>query len=176
MEFQRKPIIMTAKMGDEDFAWADALRKKHYPAEKNRLPAHVTLFHHLPPQALDEIIRLVKQSAQDHSAPSCILAAIIQFEEGVAYKLSSTQLLELRKFFAESFHGLLVQQDQQEPRLHVTVQNKVDPDASKKLFRDLRENFEPRPFEITGLSLFYYMDGPWEEIGCWRFRGKSQYS
>ena len=167
---------MTATMGAADFAWADALRKKHYPAEKNQLPAHITLFHHLPPQGLNEITSLVKKTTQDHCSPQCTLADVMQFDEGVAYKLHSPQLLELRRFLGASFHGLLVQQDQQEPRLHITVQNKADPGVGKKLFRELSAQFEPRAFEITGLGLHYYMDGPWQEIGSWRFRGKSRYS
>ncbi|MEP2988761.1 MAG: 2'-5' RNA ligase family protein [Parasphingorhabdus sp.] len=173
MEFRRKPIIMTATMGAADFAWADALRQKYYPVEKNQLPAHITLFHHLPPQGLDEIVRLAKKTTEEYSCPLCTLMEVMQFDGGVAYRLSSPQLLELRQFFVESFHGLLVQQDQQKPRFHVTVQNKVAPDVSKKLFRELCEKFETRSFEITGLALFYYLEGPWEEIGRWRFRGKS---
>lgn len=166
---------MTATMGAKDFAWANGLRLKHYPAEKNQLPAHITLFHHLPPQAVDEIVELVRGVAADHACPPCTLIEVMQFEEGVAYRMNSPQLLEMRRFFAESLHGLLVQQDQQIPRFHITVQNKVDPKESYKLFRELSASFEPRPFEITGISLFYYMDGPWEKIGTWRFRGKSTY-
>ncbi len=165
---------MTATMGASDFAWADALRQKHYPVEKNQLPAHITLFHHLPPQGLNEIARLVKKMAKEHWCPPCTLMEVTQFDGGVAYRLSSPQLLKLRQFFAESFHGLLVQQDQQKPRFHITVQNKAAPVESKKLYRTLSEQFEPRPFEISGLALFYYMEGPWEKIGSWRFRGKSK--
>ena len=50
-----KPIIMTALMGKADFAWADRMRRQYYPAERNVVSAHITLFHHLPPQALAEL-------------------------------------------------------------------------------------------------------------------------
>lgn len=164
---------MTATIGAVDFAWVNALRQEHYPPEKNQLSAHVTLFHHLPPQALDEIIELVKQTTLNHAYPRCDLTDVIQFEEGAAYKLYSPKLLEIREFFAEAFHGLLIQQDQQKPRFHITVQNKASTEESKKLFQKLNSEFEPRPFEITGIALHYYLNGPWEEIGSWRFRGKS---
>lgn len=176
MADRRKPIVMTATMGAKDFAWANELRQRHYPVEKNQLPAHITLFHHLPPQAIDEIAELVRKIAADHACPPCTLMDVIRFDDGVAYKLHSPQLLKIRSFFAESLHGLLVQQDQQLPRLHITIQNKVVPNESAKLFRELSNAFEQRPFEITGLSLSYYMDGPWEKIGTWRFRGRSEYS
>ena len=42
---------------------ADGLRRAHYPPERNRLRAHVTLFHALPPSAEDEIVRLLGELA-----------------------------------------------------------------------------------------------------------------
>ncbi|GAB5488632.1 MAG: 2'-5' RNA ligase family protein [Parasphingorhabdus sp.] len=166
-----KPIIMTATMGDSEFAWANGLRKLHYPPERNYLSAHITLFHHLPPQGLEEIIRLIKQITQNHSRPVCALADVMHLGRGVAYRLQSPDLLDIRQFLAESFHGILSIQDQQTPRLHVTVQNKVTIEESKELFRKLKSGFSPRPFEINGLALHYYLDGPWKKIGSWRFRG-----
>jgi hypothetical protein len=49
------PIIITAEMGKADQAWANGLRAKHFPHERNFLDAHITLFHHLPPSHLAEI-------------------------------------------------------------------------------------------------------------------------
>ncbi|RZL99804.1 MAG: 2'-5' RNA ligase family protein, partial [Sphingomonas sp.] len=43
------PIIVTAVFGAEDFAWADGLRRAHFPPDRNIVPAHLTLFHHLAP-------------------------------------------------------------------------------------------------------------------------------
>ena len=42
------PLIVTALMGDADFAYFDGLRRHHYPSDRNVLRAHLTLFHHLP--------------------------------------------------------------------------------------------------------------------------------
>lgn len=169
---RHKPIIMTATMGSSDFAWANALRKRYFPPEKNQISAHITLFHHLPPQALDEIVRTVQKVTSDYACPPCRLVGVMNLGRGVAYRLESDRLAEIRSFFSEAFYGLLTRQDQQTPRFHVTVQNKVSPEESKILFRKLNKEFLPRPFEITGLELSYYMDGPWEDIGSWRFRGK----
>ena len=55
------PIIVTALMGGADFAWADGLRRAHFPPERNWLPAHITLFHHLPPSLLDEVAARLKR-------------------------------------------------------------------------------------------------------------------
>ncbi len=166
-----KPIIMTAIMGQQDLAWADALRRQYYPAERNVLPAHITLFHHLPPQALREIKQAVKEMTQYGAPPVTSLQRLIHLGSGVAYELHSPDLLEMRMELADRFHGLLVAQDQQTPRLHITVQNKVSAKEAKELLTRLSLDFEPRPFQIKGLALHYYMDGPWQSIGEWPFRG-----
>ncbi len=168
---ENKPVIMTAEMGKQDLAWADALRRKYYPAERNVLPAHITLFHHLPPQALDEIKQAVKDMTRYNAPPVTSLQRLIHLGSGVAYQLHSPDLLAMRMELADRFHGLLVAQDQQTPRLHVTVQNKVSAKEAKALMTKLSLEFEPRPLQIKGLALHHYMDGPWQSIGEWPFRG-----
>ena len=42
------PLILTLALDDLSFARFDALRREHFPPTLNRIPAHVTLFHHLP--------------------------------------------------------------------------------------------------------------------------------
>ena len=43
------PIIVTALFGDGDNGWLQELRLAHYPPERNRVPAHLTMFRQLPP-------------------------------------------------------------------------------------------------------------------------------
>ena len=49
------PIIVSAEFGAADFARLDGLRRAHFPPARNVLPAHLTLFHHLPPSLETEI-------------------------------------------------------------------------------------------------------------------------
>lgn len=84
-----KPIIMTATMGTGDFAWADAIRREYFSPERNILDAHITLFHHLPPQALDEILSLVKVTLKNRSSPKTTLQDAMHLDQGVAFKLLS---------------------------------------------------------------------------------------
>lgn len=171
MAAPNKPIIMTAMMGKQDFAWADSLRRQYYPPERNIIPAHITLFHHLPPQALGEIKQAVVELARYNAPPDTMLQRLIHLGSGVGYQLHSPDLLAMRMELSDRFHGLLTAQDQQTPRLHITVQNKVSAKEAKMLMNRLSQDFEPRPFEIKGLALHHYMDGPWQNIGLWPFRG-----
>ena len=158
-------------MGKADFAWADKLRRLYYPPEKNIVSAHITLFHHLPPQALPEIKRSLIELTQSCGKPKARLSQLISLGRGVAYQVECPELLDMRMELADRFHGLLVAQDQQVPRLHVTVQNKVSSQRARETLQILASEFEPRPFDISGLGLQYYVEGPWQPIGTWPFRG-----
>ena len=166
------PIIVTALMGAEDFAWANGLRQRYFPPERNYLDAHVTLFHHLPPACAREIAQALAAMAADYPPPVARLSEVMHLGKGVAYRIDSPELLAMRDELADRFRGLLTPQDQARPRLHVTVQNKVTPKESKALHAELSAGFEPRPFAITGLASFYYRGGPWEAIGRYSFRGR----
>lgn len=171
---RREPIIMTAVMGSADQAWANALRRAHYPAERNVLDAHITLFHHLPGAYEAEAVDRAKALAAEFAAPEAQLTEVMNLGKGVAYRIHSPGLMDIRAMMAEGLHGLLTAQDQGRPRLHITVQNKVEPAVAKALFQQLSADFLPRPLEITGLALHRYMGGPWEPIGNWRFRGRQR--
>ena len=165
------PIIITADMGKADQAWANGLRRTHFPAERNFVDAHITLFHHLPPSHLPEIKSRLAGLVADYPAPVAFLGDIMLLGKAVAFRVDSPELLSMRAALADSFRGLLIPQDQAQPRLHITVQNKVEPPVAKALHAHLLDSFRPRPLAISGLSAHYYRGGPWEHIGRWSFRG-----
>lgn len=165
------PIIITAEMGKADQAWANGLRRNHFPPERNFLDAHITLFHHLPPSHLPEIKSRLATLASEYPPPIAHLTEVMMLGRGVAYRVDSPELLSIRDELAEEFRGLLIPQDQARPRLHITVQNKVEPATAKALHAELSAGFTPRPISISGLAAYYYRGGPWEHIASWKFRG-----
>lgn len=164
------PIIVTALMGAADFGWAEGLRRAHFPPERNLVPAHITLFHHLPPSALDEVARRMKRLCVG-AAPAAKLSEVMLLGRGVAYRVDSPDLMAMRDDLAEAFAGLLMPQDRGQPRFHITVQNKVAPAEAKALAATLGRDFRPRPLAIAGLAAWYYRDGPWELAMKASFRG-----
>lgn len=164
------PIIVTALMGAADFGWAEGLRRAHFPPERNHVPAHITLFHHLPPSALEEVTRRLKNLCAG-AAPAAKLSEVMSLGRGVAYRVDSPNLMAMRDDLAEAFAGLLVPQDRGRPRFHITVQNKVAPAEAKALAETLRRDFRPRPLAIAGLAAWFYRDGPWELAMKASFRG-----
>jgi hypothetical protein len=164
------PIIVTAAMGAADFAWADALRRKHFPPERNLVPAHITLFHHLPPSIEAELGQRMAALCAGRP-PDARITEVMLLGGGVAFRIESPELLAMREELAHAFSSLLMPQDRAPPRLHLTIQNKVAPAVARALAADLRETFRPRSLQIAGLKSWRYLDGPWEMIRETRFRG-----
>ncbi|HEX2804487.1 MAG TPA: 2'-5' RNA ligase family protein [Sphingomicrobium sp.] len=162
-------LIVMAEIDKSDFAWLDALRRLHYPADRNRVPAHLTLFRTLPPSAEDEVRRSLARAASA-SAPDAEIAGVMDLDSGVALRISSPALGAIRDDLAEEFRGLLTPQDLGRWTPHVTIQNKVEARVARALLRELRSDFEPRPLAVAGLQLNRYLDGQWEPLGSWRFR------
>ena len=158
------PIIVTALFGAQDQAWFDALRRAHFPPERNHLAAHLTLFHHLPPSVAGEVKQRLVAETRGVPAPAARLAAPYSLGRGVAYRIDSPGLAAIRARLAEAFAGLLTPQDDAGWRAHVTVQNKVAPAAAKALLAELGSGFAARPLRIAGLAAWWYRGGPWEPL------------
>lgn len=170
MTDQLAPLIVTATLGTADQRRFDALRRAHYPPERNHLNAHLTLFHHLPPARADELVRLLKDIAAE-PAPAARVTEVYSLGRGVAYRVDSSELLAMCGRVAEWFAPDLTAQDQAAPRLHITVQNKVEPDAAKALLHDLRADFHAHQLAIISLAVHFYRGGPWELLKDIPFRG-----
>jgi 2'-5' RNA ligase superfamily len=162
-------LIVTAELGAEDFAWLDGLRRRHYPAERNRVPVHLTLFHTIAPSAERELRGRLGDLAAG-PVPAARIAGVMDLGGGVALRVVSDELDALRSVLAHDLHGLLSAQDSGGWRPHVTIQNKVEPKAAKDLRRLLERDFVPRPLRIAGLGLHRYLGGPWETLGVYKFR------
>lgn len=166
------PLIVTAALAGADQQYFDALRRAHFPPERNYLSAHLTLFHHLPPSRTAELLRLLKLLAADHPSPRATVSEVYSLGRGVAFRVDAPDLLALRERIADWFAADLMPQDQARPRLHITVQNKVEPAAARALLSELSGDFRPRPLAVTGFAVHHYRGGPWAPLAETPFRGK----
>ena len=164
-------LIVTAEIGPTDFSWLDELRQAYYPADRNRVPAHLTMFHALPPSAEAEArSRLSRFSSE--APPRASIEGIMDLGGGVAFRVVSTDLDRIRQALAEDFHGLLGAQDAGGWRPHVTIQNKVPAKEARSLISRLERDFGSRSLAIRGLGLQRYSGGFWETLATYSFRGR----
>lgn len=168
------PLILTAQLPADLQSWATALRREHFPPERNYLAAHVTLFHALPGFCEGEAIQHMRQLASEFAPVEGRIVGVMSLGGGTAIRLESDGMLRLRTMLAEHFHGLLTEQDQGGKRLHVTVQNKVSCRQAKALQAELAPQVEPRDFAFRGLGLHRYLGGPWELVEDVNFRGRAR--
>ena len=162
-------LIVTAEIAQGDFSWLEGLRRAHFPRERNQVPAHLTIFHALPPSVETEVRSRLAHAVRRPS-PSAHIAGIMDLGGGVAFRVVSPELDRIRDELADGLHGLLSSQDAGGWKPHVTIQNKVVPKIARALKESLERSFHPRPLHISGLGLQRYLDGPWERIGVWPFR------
>ena len=158
------PIVVTALLGRADQAAFDALRREHYPPERNVLPAHLTLFHQLPPSIEEELKHRLTGATRGVRAPAAKAAGLMSLGRGVAVRIESPGLIAIRRELCEAFAGLLMPQDAGGWRPHVTIQNKVAPSMAKLLMGALGKEFRAREVEIAGLATWYYRGGAWEPL------------
>ena len=165
----RGPLIVTAELASVDLAWLEALRRHHYPAARNQVPAHLTIFHALPPSLEGEARhRLAQATARE--APRATIAGLMDLGGGVAFRVVSEDLDRIREELSDAFHGMLGAQDSAGWRPHVTIQNKVSVGEARQVLTALQRAFEPRPLAVRGIGLHRYLGGPWETLRVWSFR------
>jgi hypothetical protein len=164
-------LIVTAEIAPRDLAWLDGLRRAHYPAERNRVPAHLTMFHALPPSAEGDVRRSLSRLALE-SPPRASIEGLMDLGGGVAFRVVSPELDRIRDDLADDFHGLLGAQDAGGWRPHVTIQNKVPPKDARALLARLDLEFRSRPLAIAGMGLHRYAGGAWERLAAYPFRGR----
>ena len=157
------PIIVTALIGRDDQAWLDTQRTAYFPADRNVLPAHLTMFHHLPPSLESEVRQRLGELARE-GAPVARVSGLMSLGQGVAYRIESPDLEDRRAWLADLWAGVLIPQDRAPWRPHVTIQNKVQAAEARTLLSRLQADFRPRPLAITGFASWLYRGGPWEKL------------
>ena len=160
------PLIVTLRM--------DAASAAHFPAHRNWLDAHVTLFHALPGEAIGPVMADIADVAA--ATPPFVLRTdrVLFFGAGVAFALASVEADALRRSLAGRWSGLLGRQDRAwRGPLHITVQNKTDAATARALHDRLVVDFVPRDVQATGIDVWHYEGGPWRHAATTAFGGES---
>lgn len=163
------PLILTLQFDAETFDRLDALRREHFPAARNVVPAHVTLFHALPGDRLGEIAGGLAATCAATPPFDLRFPGVRFLGKGVALELASAELRSLRATLADRWADWLTPQDRQRYNPHVTVQNKVDPPVARALFQRMKDDRLPPDGVGDGLLLWRYLGGPWELIEAFPF-------
>ena len=163
------PLILSLQLDPVLFAAADALRRAHFPPDRNVLAAHVTLFHHLPGERFDGVVDQLRRTCAATPPVSVKLPSVRFLGRGVGLNVASDALLRMRAELASAFAPWLSPQDRAGYNPHITVQNKVDPATARSLYEDLRQTWTSLSGDSPALQLWWYRGGPWEAAGTFDF-------
>ena len=165
------PLIVTLLMDAASDEIFQTQRRAHFPPELNKVPAHLTLFHHLPGQreawVLDVLGRACAQTPRIDGGAT----GFIRLGRGLAYRIVAPDLVAFRNRLVERFQDVLIAQDRGGFRPHVTIQNKATAARAIALEAHLTASFEPFPVIGEGLQIWRYKGGPWEPLGVMLFGG-----
>ena len=81
------PLILTLTLDPVSQAFFDRERRLWFPPAINLIPAHVTLFHHLPGDGRDQILGVLQDHCARHPAMPFTAEGLRFLGRGVAYRL-----------------------------------------------------------------------------------------
>ena len=166
-----RPLILTALLEPAAQARCEALRRHYYPAHLNQVPAHISLFHQLPGSELDAVRRRLKAICGQVPPPEIAVTGARLTGYGVALRLRSPELSDVRAELAAGWDTLLIPQDRAGFQPHLTIQNKVTPAAARETLAAVELAVAPFETRAVALAMWRYCDGPWEALGTVTFRG-----
>ncbi len=162
-------LILTLDLDSASSQHFEALRRAHFPPERNFIPAHVTLFHALPGEHEEAVLAELGGLCARISPFAVRFPRLRRLGRGVAAELAAPELLALHHQLAACWRPWLTRQDAQPFQPHVTIQNKVTPDAARALFEDLSARWTVPDGEASGLRLWHYLGGPWGSVAALSF-------
>lgn len=158
------PLVLTLALDGATFARLDELRRRHFPPDRNLVPAHLTLFHALPGENLAAIKRDLAAICGRQRPFRLMATGWKSLGRGTALALSSSELLAFRQALAREWRDDLTAQDAARIAPHVTIQNKVAPREAQAVLAELQAGFRPFEARAEGVLLWRYLGGPWKLV------------
>ncbi len=163
------PLLVTLGLDPSTFGRLEALRDRYFPPERNIVPAHISLFHHLPGEDEDRVGEILAAVTSAQSDFPVRFTALKKTGRGMAISVESSRLAAIHARLAREFAPWLTPQDRQPYRPHVTIMNKADPREAALAFRELGLSWSPIEGEAESLLLWEYEGGPWRRLARYPF-------
>ncbi|MCY1045952.1 2'-5' RNA ligase family protein [Corallococcus sp. bb12-1] len=157
------PLLVTAELDPEAFARLDGLRRRYFPPERNLIPAHVSLFHHLPPHE-HASVEAALEAVAERLAPALHFGRPRRLGRGMAVDVEAPGLGTVHRELSHACAQWLTPQDRQPFRPHVTLMNKAPLEDATAAFAELSAGWASFDGHAPALLLWRYLGGPWEPL------------
>jgi hypothetical protein len=155
------PLLFTLELDATNLEKLQTLRDRYF--DRNIVPAHLSLFHHLPHQS--HIIERAANLAKTTTAFPLNFAQIIRLSNGFAVKVESQSNVEsLHQQLSASYSQWLTPQDKQKYVPHVTLMNKAPRYEAAIAYAEFSHQWRPWTGVATGILIWEYLGGPWKSV------------
>ncbi|GMU09165.1 2'-5' RNA ligase family protein [Corallococcus caeni] len=166
------PLLVTAELEPETFARLDGLRRRYFPPERNVIPAHVSLFHHLPASE-QAAVEAALEVVTERPAPTLRFGKLRSLGRGMVVDVEAQGLVPVHRELTRAFVEWLTPQDRQPFRPHVTLMNKATVEEAKAALVELGAGWASFESPAPALLLWRYLGGPWELVRRFPFTGRA---
>lgn len=136
-------MILTLGIDSASFARLTPLRERHFPARRNLIPIHVSLFQQLPEDHLLQIMGDLADVARTLPLLPFDATGIMDLGGGAAIDIFCPPAGRLQADLRRRWSDILTPGDDRERRLRVTIQNKVPRAAGRATQERFRAGFRP---------------------------------
>ena len=167
-------FLVTLGLDPATFDRLDALRQQYFPPERNQVPAHISLFHHLPGVEWESIDATLNRIAQTQPPISLRFTGVKPTGRGVLLSVQAAGLITLRGELAGLFARDLTPQDRQPYHPHVMIMNKAERSEADQALREIQASWTSWTGTGDRLILWRYLGGPWDEAANYPFVGPAR--
>ncbi|CAF9929312.1 MAG: mannose-1-phosphate guanyltransferase [Heterodermia speciosa] len=158
--------VLTLQTNREFHERINDLRRQYFPAQLNKIDAHITLFHALPGSRLGFILSDLLEIARTEQRFRIQTIKPLQWTHGVALDANNHCAHRLWKLLERKWGSagadFLSKQDRGGFKAHYTIQNKVEKEVAKQTWEEVRDRFESDEGEVLGFTLYKYAkSGHW---------------
>ena len=171
---EKPPFLVTLGFDPATFDRLDNLRQQYFPAERNQVPAHLTLFHQLPGDDFDDIDAALARVVASHPPVPLRFGGVKSTGRGMMLTTLAPGLPAIRNDLAKAWDRHLTPQDRQPFHPHVMVMNKAERDEVELALAELQAIWEPWTGMGDRLILWRYLGGPWSEVASYPFLGPTR--
>jgi len=169
---EEQVFVLTLRTTDDIAQQMQTLRRRWFPADRLKVPAHVTLFHALPESRLPQVEDLITDLARHTPQFEISTGHVQRMRKGVLVNIREGDV-DVHYLFAtmrDAFMPWLMEQDKW-CKAHWTIQNKEeDQDRVEDAFWDTQRVGTVLGW-ATGFTLWNYNDGHWLKEKDYDFQG-----
>jgi len=158
-------LLLLAELPPTVRAAADRWRAVLAPPAAGRMPAHISLFRHLPGPSAAMLVADVRRLVRANRAPMLVLQPPRLWDRALVIPVCAPELLAMRDTLADWWAPMILPNEQGTPRLHITLAAGLDRKAAEAALPEVTAGFRQAPFMGQALPVRAFLLLPHQPPG-----------